>query len=93
MAASKELVDAIEIVKSFYHKTDGYRWEPIEKPHRLSEDDVTRLELLHYHLDTALWRLRLGDIEKKLKSREIDYRKYTELMDELNSRKTPYNYI
>lgn len=62
----------------------GYFVEPFENPHGLSYELLQQMELLHMKLTTALYRLRSGEFQEKLKMKEINIHEYDLLTKELD---------
>lgn len=69
-----------------------HRWQPLEHPINLSVEDFEELELLHYNLDTLLYQLKLGEIEKELKTGDISFDEYAQKVEKV-SKEAPYRFI
>jgi hypothetical protein len=74
-------------------KVTGFMADPVNKPHNLSYDLLQEMELLHMKLDTALYRLRIGEIQERLKIGEIDLGDYDRLTKELYEKGIPYTHF
>lgn len=69
------------------NKIISYYTDPLEHPHYLSYELLQEMELLHKKLSTDLYRLRFGELEEKLKIKEInlvDFNRLTKELDDIN---------
>jgi hypothetical protein len=85
--------DFYERINPIASRIDGFKIDPVNKPHNLSFKLQQEMELLHMKLSNALYRLRLGELQERLEIKEIDLQEYDELSKELFERDGPYTHI
>lgn len=93
MKSTLSISEIHDQLQPIFEKARNYRFNPVEHPHRLSEDDLAQLELLHYQIETALWRIQYGALDEKLETHQITHREFIEESDNLSERKHPYRSI
>lgn len=65
-------------------RVTSYFTDPLTNPHYLSYELLQEMELLHMKLSSALYRLRNGELQEKLKMKEINLGEFDKLTKELD---------
>jgi hypothetical protein len=75
-----------ELFSDFYKKLnpvanqiDAFMVDPLNKPHNLSIELMQEIELLHMRLSESLYRLRYGELQEKLATKEINITEFNKL--------------
>ena len=79
-----------QVMKEIDDKSRLYQISPLHYPHGIQDVTMQALESLHYHLELALYRLRLGEMDAMLQRGEINKDQWNSLVTQV---KKPYLFL